>query len=533
MRTQRGAISVIAAATLVVAVLTVALALDIGRIILERQRLQGAVDAAALAGARALAVEGNPENARAAAREAAQQNGFTATLADGAIEVGRLRVNNGLRQFEAGTPYTAVRVTAARSVPRSLFAGGLLPGQAELGAQALAYQESEAAVQIGSSLLDVNLDESLLLNAVLGDLLGDQALNLSVADYNALLDAQVKLGDLLAGLRIGSADAIASTQVNITDLLSVAADVLTADDPATMTLAQLALNNRIITKIAAKSDFALGDLLVVSGGGTLDARLNVLELIKASAQVVNQSPDNLIDVDLTTAGTLLSGLGLGGLKLQLGIVQAPQIAIGPPGYDPQTGEPYTKARTGQVNVGVKLDVLNLPSVLELLVSDVVVKLDLAVASAEAELVSITPATLSDASTVEIAANAKPADLDVDVSAKLLSLLGGGITVSASASASVGSTSAQVLAFDGPFVPALDSPSDANTETLGNQLGISIQNLRLRLAGVTVTLGNLLGGLLDPLVEGLLAPLLELLGLQIGGADVTVLHASAGQVRLAQ
>ncbi len=557
MHRQRGAISIIAAATLVVAVLAVALALDIGRIMVERQRLQVAADAAALAGARALAIAGDPDDVPAAVQASAQENGYTASL-DAGIEVGHLLYQDGLRNFTAGAPYNAVRVVTTRTVPRSLVAGALLPGDVLLTARAAAYRESIAAVKAGSGLVALDTQGSAVLNAVLGGLLGTN-LSLDAVSYNNLLGANVALADLLVRTGVGSVEELLALDMGLGDFLELTAEVLQADG----SVAAVTLNN-VAHTVDERLHIRLGELLNVSANpAALQAGINVLDLLTVSAQLANQG--RAVDVDLKPLGSVLSSLGLADLDLRLGITQAPQIAVGPPGRDPATGDWHTKARTGQVDLQVSLQTLEL-NLLGLLHTAIDLDLFIQAASAEAWVETIEPAAPSSPTTrVRVGAATelarigigRPAGATINPS-RLLKVkvpLLIDLEVNAKADLPVGAEQTDALDFAGPFVPVLDSPVPANTQLVGTNLEAALLqsvggllsgaeiDVELDLLGVipigisvgdvTRSLANILNPLLDSLAVNLLTPLLSQLGLQIGGADVTVLHASAGQVRLVQ
>lgn len=516
---QRGAISILAAATLMVAALAVALAVDIGRLVHERQRLQGAADAAALAGARALAVAGDPSVALSAAQEAAERNGYTGALGSqaGAVLCGHLVYEDGLRSFEEGPPYNAVAVQAHREVPRSLVVAGLLPGEIRLGAYAVAHQESVAALEVGSFLARIsNEQEAALTNLVLGQLLGTE-LHLSLADYENLLGASLSLSDLLAAqARVGTLEELLSMDTSLADLLELMAQALQTQHR----LASVILND-LAARIPLDLGLRLGELLSLSNDeAALDAGLNVFNLLVASAQLANQ--DHSVDVDLSTAQGLLGQSGVADLRLGLHIIEAPQIAVGPPGRDPATGDWNTKAHTGQIDLEVSLTLLN----------TVAVNLGLEIAAAEAWLEEIHPATPSDRHIrVQVGADGALASLTLDVDA------GGLLHVGSQAALSA--PGATTLSFELPDDDTLQVGTPLSSALL-NGLGELLANLNLELLGIDLSpLTQLLGRLLQPLLDevlgalldALLEPLLRTLGVQLAGAEVSVPEVIAGQVRL--
>jgi hypothetical protein len=114
------------------------------------------------------------------------------------------------------------------------------------------------------------------------------------------------------------------------------------------------------------------------------------------------------------------------------------------------------------------------------------------------------------------------------------------------------SSPQAMRFDGPFVPAIPEPSEDNTDTVGTPLGDGVATALAGMLGNTALQVQLLGALplpvsqatvLNPLsnllqpvlvaLDGPLTSLFEMLGVHLGGADVTVLSLHASQPTLAR
>jgi uncharacterized membrane protein len=95
---------------------------------------------------------------------------------------------------------------------------------------------------------------------------------------------------------------------------------------------------------------------------------------------------------------------------------------------------------------------------------------------------------------------------------------------------------QNLVFNGPF-------DMNNTQTAVGGLGIGgllnsnlvltphVLGLGIGAGAVLTSLTTLLGGVLGPVLDSLLDPLLSLLGLQLGGADVTNFYLNCGAPQL--
>jgi uncharacterized membrane protein len=548
---QRGAISVLAAVILVVAVLVVALAVDVGRVIHQRQQLQGAADAAALSAVRALAEGGDTGSVAAAAQAAAAGNGYDGDLNSeaGAVELGQMVRQDGLRQFVAQTPYDAVRVNLRRNVPRSLIAGGLLPGEVTLGASAAAQLENIGGLRIGSFLAGIDTQQSPLFNELLGKLLGTHVA-LDAVGYNGLLASRVTLRDLVdAGVGIGSVEELLEANLGLGEWLQLMARAMQNRGD---TLAASVNNLGIGADSALR--LTIGELLAVEhGDSALDATLNVFDLLLASAQVANAG--HAVNLDLGTAGTLLANLGLADLQLTLDIIEGPRIAIGPPGRDPESNEWRTRVETGQLGLQLSLTTLQL-NLLGLVNTAVKLDLFLEAAQAEAWLETIEAATPSDpVMRAQVGARTSALRLGIgkrngaavtpstllDVNLLLLHL-----RVTAASDTTVGTPQSQTLNFAGPFVPYLETPSAANTQRIGTDLEGALSNAvsdllantqltvqGLNVGAVTAALNGILGPLLDNLAVSLLTPLLSALGVQVGGADVTVIYLTGGQPQLIQ
>lgn len=558
---QSGAIAVIAAVTLVVAVLVTALVVDIGRLVFDRQKLQGVADAAALAGATELARQGDQAAVTAAAQMAALQNGYEGDLGAEAeaVALGHMISEEGIRGFAPGAPLNAVQVTATKTLPRSLIAGGLLPGDVTLTARAVAHQESVAGLQVGSFLLGVDSERSAVLNVLLSGLLGG-SVKLDAVAYSGMINAFVSLQALIeADGRVGTVQELLDLDLSLAEALQIMAQALqNQGDAAAVYVNQLAL----VTNPAL--NLSLGELLFVERGAeaALEAMLNVFDLVMAMAQVANQG--HAVELDFAGSG-LLSALGLANLDVTLWLIEPPRIAIGPPGRDADTGEWLTWAENGQVSLDVRLETLSIN--IGLIATRVNLDMFVDAARADAALAAVTRATPSDPfDRAEVEATTKIARIGigrrvngtmspsilVDVHERELGITVTRLYATALADVTVGDPLAQPVHFTGPFVPAIDTPSPGNTQRIGtdadaalNQaianlladleiyvdanligIGLSVEEVRLLLLGVVTDVVN-------GVVPQVLAPLLKALGTDLGGADITIFYLDAGEPRLIQ
>jgi uncharacterized membrane protein len=293
----------------------------------------------------------------------------------------------------------------------------------------------------------------------------------------------------------------------------------------------------------------LGDLLDVSlasGNAAAEAQINVLQLISLSAQVANGKHF----LDMPMLGINLPGLLT--LNLSLSLIEPPSIAIGPAGRD-SDGNLRTRAHTAQARL--KIDVL----VGELLGGLVHLPIYLEIAAGDAGLESIECRSPRNNSTVNISATSSvlrayigevnanamtnvtsPATVE---KAKILDLLGL-LTVTTRVEIDLPGGEGN-LDFNGPF-------DDQNTQRIS---GLSTAGLFASLGdGMVLETGGILGELLNlllgehtleevlklvlellapvfGLLDSLLVPVLNLLGIQLGYADVTVFHLKCGAPQL--
>lgn len=343
---QRGAIGLLAAITLALAVLCMLVVIDSGRLYLEKRSLQRVADVAAL---EAASRKGNCLAATAIARQAttfasqsAIRNGFDVTT-DGRTLVthcGFLTLDaNSRRVFTADSSKTdAIQVTVSHTVPRSIAAGvGALfgttptPVDIQLSATAVAAAEPPlAALSIRSAALVVNSTTAPLLNAVIGGMLGG-SLNLTAASWNGVANSKLNVLNYLDALKtelnlttVGY-DKVLATTVAADKLLQVMFNVLQAN--GTLDSRVSLADQQLLAAAAGKTQLALGKLISVQSGTHVEAfkaDLGLLDVIQSLAQLANHKSG--------IAATTQVGLpGLLNLKIQAKVIEPPQLsAIGDP-----------------------------------------------------------------------------------------------------------------------------------------------------------------------------------------------------------
>jgi len=370
---QRGAIGLMAAATLSVALVAMLLVVDTGRLYMEQRKLQRVVDNAAL---EAVSRGGNCLPGLTAATYAGQsavRNGFTVDANNTlATTCGSLvTAATGLRSFTAdATQAAAVRVVGSHTLTTS-FAGGvqaLFSGTAvslntTLNATAVAAkpQPTIAQLNIRSTLATINTAQSNILNPLFSGLLGGNV-NLTALGWNGLLNTDINLLSYLNQLAInlnvaaGNYTQLLNTQATVTQLIQAAATVVQLNGATAEVIT--ALGQLQVAAINA-APVKLGDILQLQTGTTaagLDANLQLLQLVQGVIQLANSKS--------AVAATLpISVLGLANVTVKVKVIEPPQFsAIGDPALakaDP-TGANRIYVRTAQIRtlISTNLPVLS-------------------------------------------------------------------------------------------------------------------------------------------------------------------------------
>lgn len=302
---ERGAVSILAAASMVAVIAFMAVAVDLGSMFLQARKLQGIADLAAISAANDLA------RAQAAAEATVAANdwpGAVATEVSTGVYFPDPAKSAGARFAAGAASPNAARVTLR--APAQIFFGRLLIGDrpVQIARTGTAARAELASFSIGSRLASLN---GGVANALLSGLTGSEV-SLSVMDYNALLDADVQLFNYLEALSTdlhlqgASYDEVLRTQVTGAQALGPLARLL--DDQG---------EDRAAAAIRALAQ-AAGDLPVdleglfdlgpyagqdhAAGSGT-GVALNALGLTNAMLQLANG--DRQVQLDL--------GVGVPGL----------------------------------------------------------------------------------------------------------------------------------------------------------------------------------------------------------------------------
>ncbi|AZF45902.1 pilus assembly protein TadG-related protein [Pseudomonas sp. R2-7-07] len=383
---QRGAIGLMAVGVLAVVLAFTLLAVDSGRLYLEKRRLQGVADTAAL---EAVSRDGTCAAGLSAAAYAAQSvarnqfvvgNGNTLVTRCGAVITGA----SGQRVFAANPAVSAaIEVVVSKTVTTSvaggvwsLFSGNPVSLNTQLTAKAVAAKPTPpmAQLSIKSTLTSVDTASASSLNAVFSGLLGG-AVNVSVLGWNGLLNSDINmlsyLDQLALDLHVTAGDytQLLNTTVTASQLLQAAISVL-GNNPLTVN-AVTALG---VIKVAATNPVPLtvGTILQLQTGTTaaaLNANLQVFQLVQGVVQLAGSQSG--------AAATLpINVLGLANVTTQIKVIEPPQLsAIGNPMLAAANplGPNRIFVRTAQLRtqVTVSLPVLNSVAGLTTAVNDLV------------------------------------------------------------------------------------------------------------------------------------------------------------------
>lgn len=353
---QRGAIGLMAALTMGLALVFMLLTVDSGRLYLEQRKLQRIADMAALEAAEHDgACTGSGPQASTLARTAATRNGHS-PLNPLIASCGYLRTgNDNLRTFTADNQRNeAIKVEVSNVVVTSfaggiyaLVQGGAIARTTTLRASAVAANPGppQAMLSIRSTLLQVSSMQSAILNALLKAI--GASTQLTVLGWQGIADTQLNLLNYLDALstelklNLGDYQQLLDFQTTAENLLKVAVKVLQQSGAAVEVTGNL-------LKLAAdlKGPITLGQLLNLQTGTVqagLDANVQVLQLVQAMIQLAaNQQAVNA-EIPITALG-LING------RVYLRVIQPPQnSAVG----DPRSEE--LRVHTAQIRALVSLD----------------------------------------------------------------------------------------------------------------------------------------------------------------------------------
>jgi uncharacterized membrane protein len=552
-RSEQGVVAIMMAlVTCFVMLPLAAFAVDLGMQRVARRDAQAVADVVSLDMARRLGAGVTPTDSMAtdsAARSSGQTGRDAAVhvftgyipaaathVSDQTLGCGSSPYNTYFTQPTATNPANAVLVTASSTVDFSLR-----PGSGAVCRSAIAANDATTCFKLGSYAAAVKSAGSSVLDP-LNQIFG---LNLQVAGYQGLADAQVTLADLVANPRIGSADALLTGGVSMSNFVKAMTDVLNSQNPKN-TAAITALGS-VLTVVATLPNVKLGDVIKVSPNdqAALNTKLSVLDLLTGAVLVADgQHAVAIPNLWANVAGT-------GNTKISdLSIIQKPSMACGAP------NSAAAQADQAQLQGTVSFDQMNSPSI-NLGIANVktgiaTAVLNVKLASAHGALVSppspqCKSGTLADPDTFRVDVSTALASLSLVSQLPVtgnISILGLGlVSLNLVVDITVSNVRQPVVSHADLKVP----PNDTTPVSTGSPTRLDMAQVSVaidpassaKLLGLDVlnnpvlvpTLNSVLAAVSDvfvtktitPLVANindlLTGPLATLLGLDVGGADV--------------
>ncbi|MFC7505688.1 hypothetical protein [Nocardioides sp. GCM10030258] len=455
----------------------------------------------------------------------------------------------------------AVKVSATSDTS---FAFGGVTGVARGGSTrtAVAQAEESACVRVGSFIASLDTAQSALLNPLLGGLLRS-TVNLDLVSYKGLAAANVSLLDLvnLGGLGVGTVDELlALDNLKAGDLLIATAKVL--DSKGKLVEANIL---RSITVGASTPTIAIGDLLNLAPGDSaaLGAGINVLDLVTGTAFVANQDHA----VAIPNLGISLPGVA--SVTTSLSVIEAPKPTC-KGDADPASTAQIRLNLSAHIN-GRSLSVPLLNTSVTVAPIDLAISIDLGKAIAQVTKVTCNPTgpesvtvALSSAVVggVSISANAgikatvdpvgglltnvlgllglgsllKPPYLTLDTSLNIAAGTGMSSTFNKTVVVPVpGGYTTPVGSGTGMLLGAVTVTPAVNTDLVLHYWDGLLILGSWKERHITDPLNSVFTGVLNPIIQNLLSvvlnplvatlqtaliePLQDILGLQLGGADV--------------
>ena len=531
VHSRRASISITTAFGMTMLIGSAAFAVDLGSLYLDRRKLQGIADAAAMAAA------GRPGEERTAAER------IIAANCDCGIEIAALTpgtytadpsIAAEQRFTGGGASPNAVRVTLTRDRP--LFFGSFLTGRQDsiIRATATGARRGYAAFSLGSRVAALN---GGLPNALLSSLTGSEV-SLSVMDYNALASTDIDLLAFSDALRIElDADVLTfgqtlNTQATLPQVVSALARA--SDGQAASALEHIA-DSALPRALLPSRAIDLGPR---SSSIRVDAanpvKVNALSLLRTMLLLGNANRQ----VDLSLASSLPGGSGID-VALLVGEPPAdsPLIAV--------TDTNDVIIRTAQVRlkidtrVATPLASVHVPLLAELgSASARITDIDCAPnSSAAVSLGVVTSPAMVAIGTVpdgDFQDMQRPLDPQPARVVKLPL-----VSVNAGAQLTLSDLGEKPVAFSRSEIEEGRVKTVSSTglvagaaESLADEmeLDVNVLGLVLNLNALTTIVGETVA-LAAPVLDSVLSDLTGLLGLQVGQADTRVNALRCGKSRL--
>jgi uncharacterized membrane protein len=353
-----------------------ALAVDLGLAFVNKRNLQAVTDAAAIAAIYGIGGAKSPDALASASLTDANNTRFFGSATLTGVTLGNAKVPTGASAWvftPGGAPTNAVQVQTTAPSP-IYFARVFLPssvGAMTLPASATAVRVNLFSFCAGTTAASLDSHDSAVLNSLLSS--AGASVNLSLVSYKGLANTHISAFSFLSSLSTqlnltaGTVDGILASNVTIGQVIQAAIDALNEPDNILAARAEalaksdaLAALLQLQASLTGAASITVRDLLgagiwptnqlsTVSDSAAAAAFLNLLDLIKASAQLANGS--NLVSVP---AGTL-DIPGVASVEAKVSVIERPQCATN---VSLDTGQ-ISSVHTSQVRILLKITLLPL------------------------------------------------------------------------------------------------------------------------------------------------------------------------------
>jgi uncharacterized membrane protein len=311
-RRDRGAVIPLTGLLLTVLMLSVAFAVDLGRLTAERRDKQAdadviALDLVRLADGRTTAEILASADYATTLNRAASANGIADPLGDLVVTYGIFDAQTDTFVAAASTDVpNAVRVEASSTIDY-LFAQAVGFSQGSTSRPGTAALDPVADLSIGSKLAEMRAGDADRLNFLLKNRLGGADFTFTGASYQGLAATTLTYEDISVAAGFGSPDQFLDAELTLGDFAQAAADAFKANGEASNVSIALELADRSrkreLELDRPKKTFRVRDILQVSVGGPPEwasATANFFDLFVAATEVVNGN--NFTDVCTAVPG---------------------------------------------------------------------------------------------------------------------------------------------------------------------------------------------------------------------------------------
>lgn len=519
-RDERGSVLILATVGLVLAIISAALAIDLGFLAHEVRVDQKVADLAALDAVRVL-----PADPTAAAQASATRNGFPYSAAGYALVVRWGPSKTGPWSSDASTLGTATAVQVSATSPHQNFFPFVAGGQTKTRS-AVAAVDDKAQFSVGSKLGELDSGDDTNLDRVMTAILGTSpAVNLTVVGYQGLAGGSVSLADLVAAdPSLGTPDTLLTSSITVRRLAQATLTALNNKGDAASLAAATPLGtfaNNIDTSLKVK----LVDILSVEqpadpGSVAAEAQFNVFDLITGAGMAGVSDGTHFVNVPNMT----VTVPGLASASMKLTVIEPPRIsAFGPARYDTATNSWVTTARTAQVRVELTSHIVTC----DLLNNCVDLRMPLMVSAAKAtgSLIDIRcpSGSITREADIEVVTTGANGTADNVLAVKLLGIPLSLPPVIHTDVALAGGTTTPAMTFSGPPFP---TPIQSTAATGAGLTTATTSQFTVLGANLATVLG-LLNPVTSAMDEQILEPVFNALGLSVGGADVRTLRIECG------